>query len=226
MNENFTPCALYLAETSKLADGTPLEVTRCMRLLRLGLVFLLACGGSSHSVLDAGPGDGASGDGPSGGGGVCGGVARTPCSATQFCDYADNGCGIGEQTGTCKPRPDLCPVSATGAPGIVATPTCACDGMIYGSQCEAARAGVDINEHGTCDVPAGRFACGTTQCFLASQYCKRQPHTGGPDTFSCVALPAECSRNPGCGCLASEACSNLCGGSSAAGMTLTCTPTP
>ena len=198
-----------------------------MRLPMLGLVFLLACGGSSHSASDAGPGDGASDDGSSGGGSVCGGPGHAPCSATEYCDYADNGCGVGDLTGTCKPRPDVCPVNATGGtPAIVATPTCACDGNIYGNECDANRAGFDVNAHGTCDVRNGLFACGTTQCLVATQYCRRQPHSKGPDTFSCLALPSACSSNQGCACLQSQPCGNLCAGTSAAGMSLTCTPTP
>jgi hypothetical protein len=225
VNENFTRCALYLTETRMLEDGTPLERMCRMRLPMLCLVFLLACG-SSHSASDAGPGDGASGDGSSGGS-VCGGLAPMPCSATEYCDYADNGCGIGDQTGTCKPRPDLCPVSVTGAPpALIATPTCACDGMIHASECDANRAGFDVNAHGTCDVPSGQFACGSTRCTIATQYCRRQPHSKGPDTFSCLALPSTCSGNQGCTCLQSQPCGNLCAGTSAAGMTLTCTPTP
>src|SRR5215813_3378517 len=119
-----------------------------MRIHLLGLVFLLACGGSrSPSTSDAsGPGDGAAGDGAGGdgapSGSVCGGFADPPCSATEYCDYPDNGCGIGDQTGTCKPRPDLCPLGAA-APAIAATPTCACDSNIHGSECDAAQAGFD-----------------------------------------------------------------------------------
>lgn len=196
-----------------------------MRLLMLGLVFLLACGGSSHSTSDAsGPGDDAPGDGSSGGG-ACGGLGGIRCSATEYCDYADNGCGVGDRTGTCKPRPEVCPLNATAAPAIAAMPTCACDGKVYGGECDANRAGFDVNAHGTCDVPAGQFACGYTQCLLASQYCRRQPHTTGPDTFSCVALPPACAGNAGCACLASQACGNSCAGTAAAGMTLTCAPT-
>lgn len=223
VNENFTPCAAYLAETWILGDGTPLETTHRMRLPMLGLVFLLACGGR-HAASDAGAGDDAPGDGAPGG--VCGGPARTPCSATEYCDYTDNGCGIGDLTGHCKPRPDLCPVSATGTPAVIATPTCACDGTIYSSECDANRSGFDINAHGTCEVPAGQFACGTTRCTIATQYCRRQPHTQGPDTFNCLALPTTCSGNAGCPCLESQPCGKLCAGTAAGGMTLTCTPTP
>lgn len=194
-----------------------------MRLPLLGLVFLLACGGSSHGPADAsGPGDGSPG-----GGDPCGGRGATACSATEYCDYPDNGCGMGDQTGTCRPRPDVCPVSATGeAPGLIATPTCACDGQIYSNDCDAFRAGFDINAQGSCGLRAGAFACGTTQCTIATQYCRRQPHTTGPDTFSCAALPAGCSGNQGCSCLQAQPCGDLCTGTATAGMTLTCTATP
>ncbi len=202
-----------------------------MRLPMLGLVFLLACGGSSHSPSDAsGPGDGSPGGGDGGSGGAaCGGLAHMPCSATEYCDYADNGCGIGDQTGTCKPRPEVCPLNASrasGAPAIAATPTCGCDGKVYGGECDANRAGVDLDAHGSCNVPSGWFACGYTQCLLTSAYCRRQPHTTGPDTFSCVGLPATCSSGPACSCLASQPCGTACTGTGAAGMTLTCPPTP
>jgi hypothetical protein len=197
-----------------------------MRIPLLGFVFLLACG-SSHSASDAGPGDGAPGDGASGGSGaLCGGLLPRPCSATEYCDYPDNSCGLDDQAGTCKPRPQVCPLSASGAPAIAAMPTCACDGKIYGGQCEASRAGVDLNANGACDVPAGEFACGYAQCFIGTQYCRRQPHTTGPDTFNCAALPAACSGNQGCACLQSQPCGTACTGTGTAGMTLTCPPTP
>lgn len=203
-----------------------------MRLPWLGLVFLLACGGSGDpgasdasdpGASDAsGPGDG-SPDGR-----LCGGLAGKSCSVTEYCDYADNSCGVTDQAGTCKPRPDVCPLNATSAapPAIVAMPTCACNGQVYGGECDANQAGVDVDARGQCPVPAGSFACGYTHCFLANQYCRRQPHTTGLDTFSCAALPAACSSNPGCACLQAQPCGNSCTGTSAAGMTLTCPPTP
>jgi len=203
-----------------------LEMMPRMRIPWLGLMFLVACGGSSHTTSDA-SGDGAIGDGSSGGGGgACGGLLHTECSATEYCDYADDGCGIGDQTGTCKPRPDVCPVNLGAVQTIVATPTCACDGMTYGNSCDAARAGFDVNAHGTCTVSAGHFACGDTQCTVATQYCRDQPHASGPDTFSCAPLPAACSTTPGCDCLQSLPCGNRCAGTAAAGLTLSCPPTP
>jgi hypothetical protein len=198
-----------------------------MRIPLLGLVFLLACGGSSHSTSDAGPGDGASGDGSSGGTGtMCGGLVPRQCAATEYCDYPDNDCGIGDQIGICRTRPQVCPLSATGAPALVAMPTCACNGMVYGGECDAYRAGADLDAQGGCDLPAGEFACGYLQCLIGKQYCRRQPHTTGPETFACLALPAACSGTPGCACLASEPCGTSCTGSSGAGMTLACAPAP
>ncbi|HEX3757716.1 MAG TPA: hypothetical protein VHW23_03380 [Kofleriaceae bacterium] len=198
-----------------------------MRITLLGLVFLVACGNSNRSTSDASsPGDGATGDGSPGGGSACGGLGGRACSATEYCDYADNDCGVGDRTGTCRSRPDVCPVNAGATPAIVAMPTCACDGKLYDNDCDAARAGFDLNAHGTCDIAAGHFACGDTQCILATQYCRRQPHTTGPDTFSCAPLPAACASTQGCGCLQSQPCGNSCTGTAAAGLTLSCPPTP
>lgn len=62
----------------------------------------------------------------------------------------------------------------------------------------------------------GPFACGpTTTCSSATQYCDDQPPgialpDGGvpPDSYTCVALPAECASNPTCACVESHgACS-------------------
>jgi hypothetical protein len=197
-----------------------------MRLPMLGLVFLLACGGSSRSTTDGGLGDGAPGDGSGGSGITCGGFVPKQCDATEYCDYPDNDCGAGDQVGICKPRPRACPLSATGAPALVAMPTCACDGKVYGGECDAFSAGTDLNAQGGCDVPAGQFACGYKLCLLGRQYCRRQPHMAGPETFSCVPVPAACSGNQDCGCLAAEPCGTACTGSSAAGMTLACPSAP
>lgn len=196
-----------------------------MRITLLGLVFLVACGSGNRSTSDAsGPGDGASGDGAPGSG--CGGLSGHLCGATEYCDYPDNGCGFGDQLGTCQPRPDVCPVNASATPAIVAMQTCACDGKLYGNDCDAARAGFDVDARGACNVPAGNFACGDTQCIIATQYCRRQPHSSGADTFSCAPLPGACSSSPGCACLQSQPCGNSCTGTAATGLSLNCPPTP
>ena len=187
-----------------------------MRITLLSLVFLAACGSSNRSGTPDAPvaGD-AAGDGqPTGT--ACGGPARAQCKALEYCDYADNGCGIGDQTGTCKRRPDACPLA------IIASPTCACDARIYNSECEAAASGFDLNAHGTCDVAPGRFTCGYLQCEIATQYCRREPHLSSEETFTCA--PLSCTGTPSCACLAKERCGNACMGDSTVGLTLTCSP--
>jgi hypothetical protein len=194
-------------------------MTQVMRNLLLSLVLVAACNSSSRGTPDASsPGDGGDGDGGHPGA-VCGGLAHATCGATEFCDYPDNGCGVGDQTGTCKPRPGACPLNVA----IIATPTCACDGKIYNGDCDASAHGVDLNAHGTCDIAATRFACGYAVCDLANQYCRREPHLGGAaESFTCV--PLSCAATPSCACLAKERCGNACTGDVKVGLTLTCSP--
>ena len=185
----------------------------------LGLVFVAACGSSSRGTVDA-SGDGGGGGGDGGHtGAVCGGRTGATCAATEFCDFPDNGCGIGDQTGTCQPRPGACPLNAA----IVATPTCACDGKLYNGPCDANAHGLDLNAHGSCDLTATQFPCGYAVCNLASQYCQRQPHLGAAaETFSC--MPLICTGTPTCACLAKAPCGNACTGDAKVGLTLTCLP--
>jgi len=98
-----------------------------MRLAAL-LVALAACSGSD----DGGPGSGA----------TCGGFGGLQCPDSEFCDYATDSCGAADETGTCRARPTTC--------GAFPQPTCACDGMIYDSVCDANRAGVDVRGGGGC----------------------------------------------------------------------------
>lgn len=97
-----------------------------MKLAAL-LLALAACSGS-----DGGPGSGA----------VCGGFAGSQCPDDEFCDFATDSCGAADETGTCRARPTSCAEPPQ--------PTCACDGKVYASPCEANRAGTDANAHGTC----------------------------------------------------------------------------
>jgi hypothetical protein len=191
-----------------------------MRIRLLGLVFLAACG-SSSSRTSTNPD--AAGDGPvtSGDGGTRGvacGTGQAPCPATQYCDYADNVCGVSD-TGACMPRPDVCPA-------VFGAPVCGCDGQVYASACTAARGGTDLNARGTCPPSAGRFDCGYDQCQIASEYCHHERKATGGDTYACAALPAACAGTPSCACLKSEACGTMCTGDPATGLTLTCPPEP
>jgi hypothetical protein len=185
-----------------------------MRLPWLGLVVLLACGGNSRGTPDAAGG----GDDGGGEGSICGGLFPRPCSATEYCDFPDNSCGIADGAGTCKPRPVACPA-------VVGPPICGCDGKVRSGECPTYVTGSDLSAHGGCPLDSTRFECGYTQCELATQYCRREPHRDGAETFSCLPLPA-CTGAPSCACLGNERCGSACAGDAKAGLTLSCPPTP
>jgi hypothetical protein len=188
-----------------------------MRITLLGLVFLFACGGGGRGGPDASSDGGGGGDGGEVGG-PCGGLAGRRCTATEYCDYADNTCGIADGQGVCKPRPSACPL-------IVGAPTCGCDGKVYSGECPTYTGGTDLNANGTCVLVTGRFACGYLQCDLATQYCRRDPQPSSADTFTCIPLPA-CTGMPSCTCLATQPCGTDCAGDAKVGLTLTCPPKP
>ncbi|WP_375166909.1 Kazal-type serine protease inhibitor [Bradyrhizobium sp. CCGB20] len=74
---------------------------------------------------------------------VCGGFANIPCKANEWCNFpSSNRCGIGDQFGVCRTRPQLCPQYVM--------PVCGCDGKSYNNACEAARAGTDTAHAGRC----------------------------------------------------------------------------
>lgn len=178
-----------------------------MRITLLALGFLMACGGDNTTKPDAatdGPPDPA----------LCGGIAGTACGATEYCDFANNQCGIGDQTGICVPRPQVCT--------RIFAPVCACDGRIYGNECDAHAQGLDLNARGTCAPAPGSFVCGYVQCDLQTQYCVREPQEAAPDVFRCAALPACAGRSPSCAALVDEPCGNACTGDATTGLTLTC----
>jgi len=74
---------------------------------------------------------------------VCGGFANIPCKANEWCNFpSSNRCGIGDQFGVCRARPQLCPQYVL--------PVCGCDGKSYNNACEAARAGSDVAHADRC----------------------------------------------------------------------------
>ncbi len=149
---------------------------------------------------------------------LCGGFAGAVCDADEYCDFAANTCGATDEQGVCKPRPVGCPDV------LVFMANCACDGMVYGSECDVYAAGSDRNALGSCTLPAGTFACGYTQCNVFTQYCRRDVSdvVGVPDDYSCLPVPSCPSQFPTCGCLAAEPCGSMCTGDGATGLTLTC----
>jgi hypothetical protein len=75
-------------------------------------------------------------------GGSCGGIAGDECGADEYCDYSNNKCGNGDFPGTCKRRPFACP--------DIFMPTCACNGVVYTSACDAASHGFDVSATAAC----------------------------------------------------------------------------
>ena len=202
-----------------------LRYARSMRTYLASTLFLIAAACSSNSAKTANPDGGGTptdgGTGPGGSGVACGGLAGSSCEPTEFCDYTANTCGAGDGAGSCKTRPTVCPLGET--PQIAGQAYCGCDGKVYTGECDANRAGTDINANGSCAVEPGRFACGFLQCQLIDQYCVHNPQAATADQeYSCVALPQACNANATCGCLSAVQCGDHCAGDNNAGLTLTC----
>ena len=175
-------------------------------------------GGSSTTSTSTSSSSGTGGAQSTSTGGTvaCGGKTGATCPATEYCDFPTNSCSVADETGVCKPRPDACPE--------IYSPTCGCDGKVYGNPCEASGAGVDINDNGTCPAPAGKFACGSTFCDTATSYCVRGTSDigGEPNNYTCAPLPAGCGAPPACACLAQENCGFMCEAGGSGGLILTC----
>lgn len=171
-------------------------------------------GGASSATSTAASSSASTGTGS---GVICGGKKGATCTATEYCDFPADACSLADESGTCVARP-------VGCPDIYA-PTCACDGKVYASPCDAQGAGVDINLNGTCPPPAGKFACGAMFCDPGVQYCERDmSDVGGvPSTYSCKALPPSCGDPSSCACLASVPCGAMCAPSvDGGGFVVTC----
>lgn len=75
---------------------------------------------------------------------ACGGRAGDTCGATEYCAFErDDVCGHTDAEGVCTPRPTECLDDNFQA-------VCGCDGVSYGSDCDAAMAGTGVLADGAC----------------------------------------------------------------------------
>jgi hypothetical protein len=133
------------------------------------------------------------------------------CGDGLWCDWGVNSCGGESDQGT-------------GCDAVY-QPVCGCDGNVYGNECEAHSAGVDVSQLNECTPPKGAFPCGQTFCDLATDYCQVAGSDigGEPNGYGCVPLPAACGDTPACDCLAAEPCFDFgCGTSPEGGLSITC----
>ena len=114
------------------------------------------------------------------------------CADTEYCQDGDPyACDEDRSWAqrTCAEKPTAC--------DDVAAPVCACDGEVYGNECEAAAAGVNVGSYvSSCAPPPGMFACRNRFCDAGSEYCTSEFE----GSVACQPLPdvGECSSTPSC----------------------------
>ena len=173
--------------------------------------------GGASSASSTSSGASTSGSTGTGSGISCGGKQGKMCLPGEYCDFPADACSLADESGTCTAKPGPCP--------DLYSPTCACDGTVYSSPCEAAAAGVDINTNGSCTPPDGKFACGSSFCDVGISYCEHDiSDVGGvPSTYGCKQLPPSCGLPATCACLANVVCGSACAPSTdGAGLVVTC----
>jgi hypothetical protein len=98
------------------------------------------------------------------------------CTTDSYCQLKAGTC---KGTGSCSPRPQICPA--------VYEPVCGCDGHTYSNGCEASVAGANINYTGPCLLPGPACSTGGTPAC--------------PGLGSCVDDPTDpCSTQGGTSC--------------------------
>jgi hypothetical protein len=128
---------------------------------------------------------------------ACGGELTDPCAADEYCDFPPGAdCGHADATGTCQPKPQVCPDNYA--------PVCGCDAKTYPNACSANEAGVSVDTEGECGRPTTCGGLQGTVC-AAGSFCDFPPDAacGAADqTGTCTPIPAGCTKEyaPVCGC--------------------------
>jgi hypothetical protein len=130
---------------------------------------------------------------------TCGARAGDTCAPGEYCNFTPVAlCGRADATGTCTKIHD-------GACTANFDPVCGCDGMTYGNDCEAARAGAAVDHDGACattgDTCGGLIGATCESGF----FCNFPPAWAcgdGDGTGTCTAIPNVCGAvvKPVCGC--------------------------
>jgi hypothetical protein len=153
-------------------------------------------------------------------------AAQGACGLAEYCAFQPSLCGKGKRPGRCRPSPPACEAPLS--------PVCGCDGRVYGSECAAHAAGVDLAAAGGCQerVP-GWIPCGPRYCDARASYCEivLSDVFELPTDYACRTLPPTClpvgDAAAECDCFPPETrCLSFCGhiasASSLSGFHLTC----
>lgn len=159
-----------------------------------GMTYGNACAAAAEGISVAKTGECAAS-----GGGTCGGRGGGTCATTEYCKYTPAAmCGRADATGTCtKIVKDV---------GCLANfdPVCGCNGMTYGNECEAVRAGVSVDHTGEC-ASAGTCGGFTGEQCSNGYFCNYPTDMacGNADgQGACTPIPGACTKelDPVCGC--------------------------